>query len=1171
MNNSNGMGSRYYGRSRLNIDNATVTVNNSVYVGESTGDPQIHVKNGGAFLCNRRDNASAGDGFQIGRNGDAAADVAVSASTLGAYNLYVRKGSSLAVTNGSTLKLDTMHKNFINTAQAGGSVIVDNATISPYSTGGTGVFADWFRDFTGSFSIGAGGVTFTTPHYAFFGATPTNCAAGAALTKTGAGTLSLAAGSLPVTVNEGALRLSVAQPGPTNALTGAITFADGTALEVGAEMALGAMTVNADAATFDAFGLEQVNAWSVANYAHRTADGLLSATDGVAWKDTGSSIAFTGRTVRVDRSFTLAFDTVLASVNGTPAKNWTVILRKDPTAPLGTKEYSGYGGVANTFGVGVDAQKNYVRFGTNGAIRASFAETTAFRLYSTDRAAPCRCRVAYDAVAKRVTFTVRNAESEEKSWTYDVDLAACIGAETATLAFGGGFEEGGRTEFVFTNVRFTEAAPALAAVARVGGAMTLAAGDSFAATLRPNEFIDGFLMDRLDYADGATLDVASDANLRPAPALTLDDHSLWTLSGGAYWREDGSLATSRLLADGSTKQDGSATTVGRYAVDSDWRLAFTFDLGAHSVVAPADYLDVRLQDASGNGLGLRFRYYEDIRTVTKVDETTSTTNTVTYRKSQLQLMRRGVKDTEQSVLDLDPIDFTKYGAAAIAMAYDAAAQTLTVDLSQQDGARTRQVVLTNVDMKAILADNTRAQFRFTGEVGGYYSENVVSDLVFSSDADAAERAAVPGFFGFARSAGAGTLVKTGAADLGLVDDAAKDVALRLAGGGLRLRREAEEDVVMGDVPNGWAFSHASGRYIANGIQIGKKGEKNHKSTAQLRHRVRMDGDWDCAFTVNIDDAYSADAFSFFFHNDPRGPQCVGDNAGFSGIKNGFPVSWYFYRHNEPAYCRMNASSMNYTEGTSQSFAPLKLNGNTTDVALAYRAAEKTLTCVMTQGATVVTNTFTNLDIVSAVKDTSAWMGFGVGSGGVQALLSITNFRYTRHATEAATDQNATRYLASVAVAEDATVRLETTKANATFRLADAVTVADGRTLAAASLNAPATLAMGALTLGAESALAGDGATTVSPDALAGELDALTLKGVTLAVPETAIAARSLSESTIALMDGARLAVPAGRVLSVRAVFVDGVKQGAGVYAAGAADWVSSGSVVIGGGTVFILR
>ncbi len=194
MNNGNGIGSRYYGRSRLNVDHATVTVNNAVFVGEGTGDPQIHVKNGGAFLCNRRDNAGPNDGLLIGKSSAAAADVAVSASTFGTYALYVRKGSSLAVTNGSTLKLDTMNKHFVNTAQSGGSVVVDDATVMPYSTGGTGVFADWFRDFTGTFSIGAGGVTFTTPHYAFFGATPTNCAAGATITKTGAGTLSLATG-----------------------------------------------------------------------------------------------------------------------------------------------------------------------------------------------------------------------------------------------------------------------------------------------------------------------------------------------------------------------------------------------------------------------------------------------------------------------------------------------------------------------------------------------------------------------------------------------------------------------------------------------------------------------------------------------------------------------------------------------------------------------------------------------------------------------------------------------------------------------------------------------------------------------------------------------------------------------------------------------------------------
>ncbi len=867
--------------------------------------------------------------------------------------------------------------------------------------------------------------------------------------------------------------------------------------------------------------------------------------------------------VRVDRSFELAFDTFLYSTSARPADGWTLFFQKAGTGTYGGGN-TGYSGVADSFGVTVDVYNERVQFGENGVYTQTNSTWGVLKTHGA-WAARRQCRLAYDAAAGRVTFSIRTPDGAEAAWDYAVDLASVVGADAAYLTLGGG-TGGSNAAFCFSNIRFEERGGAVDLV-RVGGVKTLGAGETFTARLRPNANLSGFLMNRLAYADGAVVDVADDGSVAPPAPLTTADPALWTLSGGAYWRDDGSLATSRLL-DG-TKMNGTALSVARYPVGGNWEASFTYDLGAHDN-APADAIELSFLDASARGLTLQWRYYEDI---TVVDG--SVTNKYNTRKTQVKLTRRGEYDQEQSVTDCTPVDFAKNGPAQVSLAYDATAKTLAVSMSQRDGTDVKDVVFTDIDMADLLATNTTAQIRFRGIVGGLYTENVVKGFTFRSDADDARRAraAVPGFFGFERMAGSGTLVKTGAGDLGLVDDANADVALRLAGGGLRLRREPFEDAVL-RTASGWTFSQPSGRYIyPNGLQIGELKENAHRSTAQTRHRVCVAGDWRCTFSLWVNDTPTpADAVSFFLHNDPRGNACVGGstgNAGFYGIKNSVAVGWYFYPNNETQRETVMVARNGGTLGSAQKHTPLALPGQTTAVELTYRAAEKTLTSVMTQGATSVTNTFTDVDVAGSVKDDLAWLGFGVGCGGSQATPRITDFRFARlEAPEAAP---ASRYLASVEVAADAAVRLDTAKEAGTFRLADDVTLADGVTLAATSLEAPATLAMGTLELGTGSVLKGDAATTVRPDALAGALDTLTLDGATLVLPEALVAVRGLRHTDLVLANGARIAVPSGRVVSFAHVFVDGEKLKDGAYPSATTPWVASGQVVIGGGTLLLLR
>ena len=1163
LNNGNGV-SGYYGRSLLDIsDGASVTVGGDVFVGEGTGEATIRVGPGCRMTADRN-GLDANQGFQVGRSGSIKADVTVDGGELSIYTGFVRAGSKLTVKNGGTLRMDRVLKHAADGNYGNGTIVVDGGTFAPRSTAYSGTMVDWFNLSGGGLDLGAGGLTLEAPGFAHLGIHPSNVVAGATITKTGAGVLTLPPSPVPVNAQAGTLRMSVSPKAWTNDLTGAISLADGASLEVSGDMALGAMPVEADAATFDAFGLERFQHWACNRNAKWRRDGVLQATEAYG-SDPGSSAVFKSK-VPVDRSFELAFDTFLYTTSSRPADGWSLAFHNSGTAAVGTGN-TGYIGITNSFGVVVDVYNRRIQICRNGKVVKYLPMSGVVDLWGpwSQRR---RCRFAYDAKAKRVAFSLRTPDGAETSWTHDVDLAAEVGADTADMAFGGG-TGGSNAAFGFANIRFVEKGAPVAHV-RVGGAKTLAADQTFAAKLHPNENVQGFLMGRLDYADGAAVRVEDDGaatGLAVPARLTTADQGLWTLAGGAYWRPDGSLATSRLL-DGK-KMNGTATAVSRIPVGGNWTCSFTYDMGAHDA-SPADQFSVRLLAANNAGLELACRYYEDITEISG-----GVTNKYNTRKTQVKLFTRGVRHPA-TVTDFDPIDVTKYGPTQVTMTYDDTAKTLAVGMSQQDGARSNQVVFDNVDMASVLSSNDTARVVLAGLVGGLYTENVFSDFVLRTDRqDALLASAKPvrGFFGFEKLNGSGTLVKTGAGDLGLVDTQNADVALRLAEGGLRLRREPLEDVDV-RTPGGWNFSHRSGRYVyPDGIQIGESASF-HCSNAQTRHQVRVDGDWRCSFSLWINGGSPADACSFFLHNDPRGNQCVGSStagAGFSGIAKSVAVGWYFYPHNTANFKTMTVASngAGLPWGNAVSHDPIDLRDKNTDVVLTYAAAAKTLTVEMTQGAASFSHVFENVDVGKSVGGSYAWLGFGVGCGGAQATPRITNLRFAH--LDNVDALAGSRYLASVDVTADAAVRLDTAKADGTFRLADAVALADGTALTAESVDAAATLAMGTLTLGTGSVLKGDGRTVVAPDALAGDLGALALDGAVLKVSAATAEARALKMCDVALANGAKIAAPAGGAVSLRHVTVDGVLVKGGAYSAETTAWVASGTVVLGGGTIMILR
>ncbi|MGN0847323.1 MAG: hypothetical protein ACI4RA_08070 [Kiritimatiellia bacterium] len=1142
---------KYYGRSLLDIkDRATVSVLHNVFIGEGDGEARVHVGPDSRLIAFQEEGFEDGIGFQIGRSSSAKADVTVDGGELYYHVGYVRAGSKLTVKNGGVVHMDRTLPTAVRENYGNGDVLVDGGTFAPWTTiGHSGTMSDWFNGSTGGFGVGAGGATLDTPAFTHLGMQPVRAAEGAAITKTGRGVLTMYPSEIPVTAREGTLRMSVSPKAWTNGLTGAIAMAEGAALEVSGDMALGAMRVEAAEATFDASGIERDRNWVCSRYASWRPDGVVQATAAIN-NGQGSAVVLDAN-VPVDRSFELAFDAFLYSTSDRPADGWTIYFQKAGNTTVGNDNY-GYGGVGDSFGVAVDVYNSRILWGENGTYLRECGTAGTLGLYGT-WAERRHCSLAYDAEAHRATLTIRQPDGREASWSHDVDIAKLVGANEAYLGFAGG-TYGLNAAFSFSNIRFVETGTQAAHV-RVGGVKTLDAGETFTARTHPSEAQNGFLMGRLDYADGATLNVEDDlaaTGLAVPPPLTTADQSLWQLGDGAYWRPDGSLALSRLL-DGSITM-GHAVTTAYYPFGGNWESDFTFELGAHGEV-PGDQFVWQLLGPSGS-LNVQIRYYEENRT-------------------KICLLMCGALHPS-SGMDLGQVDVLKHGPARVHLAYDDAVHTLTVSMTQENGARSTCVVFADVDMAAVTQANTTAQIWLWGNVGGNYSENVVRDFTFRSDLHDARLARKPvrGFFGFERLEGSGTLVKTGAGDLGLVDTRNGHAALRLAEGGLRLRREPLEDLAL-DVPAGWCFSRAGGRYVyPNGIQIGELVDF-HMSTAQTRHRLRVDGDWRCSFSLWVNDGTPADAVSFFLHNDPRGNQCEGGNtaqAGFDGIGNSVAVAWNFYSGGDNTLfstvtVARNGENLDWTQ--AQKHEPLTLPGKTTDVVLTYNAETKTLTSVMTQGETSVENTFADFDVAGSVKDAYAWLGFGVGCGGYAATPRITNLRFERLDDRDVLAGES--YLASVDVTGDATIRLDTAKAGGIFRLADTVTLAAGKALAAESCDRPATLAMGALTLGEGSALAGDADTVIAPETLVGALGTVAMKGATLAVPLAQVEARALKDSTLVLTGGAKVAVPKGWSLSLRRVVVDDVDVGTGVFTAETAGWVASGAVTLGNGTIVILR
>ena len=1185
---ANGMGSAFP-RASLTVDGGTVSVPYQIFTLETgNGEAHVVITNGASFVNNYWNAVDAGWQMKNGSGGTSYVDISAS-STGSAHYVSLRANTFLNVTGKSLFEADRTMPNGVNYER--GNVTFDDSTLSSRMEG---IDPLWFYGYgTNRFFVGQHGMTFHAKTgtdaalYAPVDVAGSTTRANAPLKKTGPGSLALALPyQHPLMVEEGDLRLRNLSHNWEQMPSQTPTLAAGSHLIAAGEGALGRLTVPAGTPlVLRAQGLEtsQHACWHCMGWAAVRPDGFLSLTDGRA---TSYGSAHLKNKVDVSKSFTLSFDVVPRAFfrnAGTLYGGFMVALNSANYNLIGAngRDYLGYryGTFTNaankSVAMGLDATNRRLTTGANGAFGATTASLGVSVLtLLTSLDAPHRCTLAYDKDAGTLTFTFRTRDGFERSIAQSVNLQTALGATTAYLGFTAASHIDSPVDYLISNVAFAD--PATPAAMRVGGQATASSAVPLSAELVASPDSPAFVMDKLTYSDGAVLDVSqaeTGGKAVPWSAEPLTNTNDWTLAGGAHWRADGSLATSWEKQDPASASHwkGYAWYKKPIPVAQDWTIDYDYEFGERGGGVRADCINFAIVTDTRNanempdtGFNMNVRYYD--------------TTSPASQPTKLNLYNRGTRFL--AVADCSPVHYYNSMGGHMRLVHEAAAQRLTIVLSDVNGAYTN--VVENFDLSAMLGGASQGYLRFYGNVGGSWTENVVSNLRFESATEQAPAYATAGL-GFDTWNGTGTLVKRGDGALAVVSTNASHVAVRVEEGGLLLAKELVNDH-RDTGRGGFIFSDPSGIVGEKGGFVVGETKINNANDAHLNRRVRAGGSW--RFTADLfvigtrdwdgihENEWGADAICLFFHNDPRGTQYRGLNnyrGGFANsIQNGWGFGFHTYTGTSQQRMTWGTTDFGFTDGHSASYAPIALkNRTTTHFELTHDAAAKTLKVVMTQGANCVTNDFTGVDIASAVGGEYAWLGLGSGGGRAHVHANWHNVSFEQ--IGGADDFASNDFLQHVDfTAAEPVVQLDSRYAGGVFRLAETVTLAGGSTLRAATVAQPAVLSVGTLSIGETAGFAADDGATIHLDAVSGTPSTVALDGGTFelgTLPEN----KSWAFAELRLTHGAKVRLPSGGSLRVHDVYLDGVKLQSKVFEAGDAPWLLSGKVVTREGTVFLLR
>lgn len=561
----------YLGDARFFADNCTVTNSGSIYFGESRSRLHILLTNGTHFVHShdydlRTFVSGSTGGFEIPRGEDTVKSGNVTSivdvvdhASFQAYGLAVCPYGWLNVTDGSAFRFD--RSIYYTTVGAkppaqGGNVFMDDATLAPARPF---FMSDWFTGLGNeTFKIGAKGMFVQTPLYSWLDPIPVAAAEGAAIVKTGAGTLGVPRVRVPVTVKEGTLRLGTHVHTASNRIDGgSIALAAGTTLSVGTARALDGVSVTAagnNTLQFRPHAAGDAVGWSVWNEAKIRPDGIIQLTDSTPASSTFHEqkklfpfasnyvgAAWSPRTIDVTRNFKVAFNYFVPHKNTAMAYAFAFVLHNAPEGRAvsgGESTAAGYAaqgnllGVRQSLGVYFGVHENKTMFGTN----ATWDDTSAKTFTRTNDAGvtgdvnasfdyPAYGEIAYDAAAHKVTIRYRTDPLDVQQFdtenSYIVDLRETVGADTAIFGFTASTDSGNPCQHSIMNVRVSDADAAIPKSVPAGGTFTaggaFTAAEVFASPARP-----GYAMDALAFADGDTLTIHAKGSAAQPAYLAFD-------------------------------------------------------------------------------------------------------------------------------------------------------------------------------------------------------------------------------------------------------------------------------------------------------------------------------------------------------------------------------------------------------------------------------------------------------------------------------------------------------------------------------------------------------------------------------------------------------------------------------------------------------------------------
>lgn len=444
--------------------------------------------------------------------------------------------------------------------------------------------------------------------------------------------------------------------------------------------------------------------------------------------------------------------------------------------------------------------------------------------------------------------------------------------------------------------------------------------------------------------------------------------------------------------------------------------------------------------------------------------------------------------------------------------------------------------------------------------------------------------------GFDSIRGTGTLVKKGTAGLALsTPGAAATAAVDVQAGAVILRREDDEMPTLSAADGDWCFTgpevYWTGAHklrlgtLSHGATNGGAAERERTLSANTRRRYRIDRSWRVKFKASATSSYSfvEQGFSFFIHNATAGCEARPTNlcGGYGGSLDNAAAFRFWSNNNFVSYSASSTWNISSTHVDSRSYDGSGVStkaGAEMEVEILHDAVANKMTMNLSQGGQTWTCTWENANLKKLVGNQDrAYLGFGaMGHGTLRMTFSFSDldFAYT---DELSTPEPEQPYFGTLTASQGSALEvcLDSAVPNATYRLADSLSLRDGCGVSVKAKRAAGTLDLGTVTCaGAASVALADGCTASL--AAATGTDDFTVSGDTLTITSpTAFT----EETTLRLNDGAKLNLAFSGTLKVRRIYVDGVHQRSGNYTTGDADWIAGGTghIEMGKGLIMIFR